>query len=261
MLKETLVNWLKLPEDGEVYELDDPRLTEKRRNIILQKHFLRKLYMDWYNDLKARLQKAPKGKIVEIGAGAGFFKQVMPEVITSDIMPLSHTDLTFSAEEMPFADGELSGIAMVDVLHHIPQPRLFFKEAVRTLKPGGKIVMVEPTNSAWGRFIFSTFHHEPWDSETKIWELPSSGPLSGANIALPWIIFVRDRKLFEQEFPELKVTDVKQHTPIRYLASGGVSLKSLVPSWSFGILSGIEKLFSPFSKFFSMFQTIEVTRQ
>ena len=121
--------------------------------------------------------------------------------------------------------------------------------------------MVEPTNSAWGRFIFSTFHHEPWDSETKIWELPSTGPLSGANIALPWIIFVRDRKLFEKEFPELKVTDVKQHTPLRYLVSGGVSLKALVPSWSFGILSSFEKLLSPFGKYFSMFQTIEVTRQ
>ncbi len=259
MLKEKLVKWLQLPE-MEQYDLDDPRLTEQRKQIILGKPFLKKVYIDWYNRIKERLADVPAGKLVEIGSGAGFFKEIVPQVITSDIMPLSSTDITFSAEDMPFADGELSAITMVDVLHHIPNARLFFKEAVRTLKPGGKIVMIEPSNSAWGRFIFSNFHHEPWEPGGG-WELPSSGPLSGANGALPWIIFVRDRKQFEQEFPELKITYIKQHTPLRYLLSGGVSLKAMVPSWSSGLFSLIENISSPISGAFSMFQTIEVTRK
>ncbi len=259
MLKKLLLSWLQLPE-MEQYDLDDPRLTEQRKQIITGKPFLKKIYIDWYNEIKSRLKNIPAGKIVEIGSGAGFFKEIMPSVITSDIMPLSSTDITFSAEEMPFADGELSGITMVDVLHHIPHARLFFKEAVRTLKPGGKIVMIEPSNSTWGRFIFSNFHHEPWNPQGD-WELPSSGPLSGANGALPWIIFVRDRKQFEQEFPELKITHMRQHTPLRYLISGGVSLKAMVPAWSSGFFSFAEKLTSPFSSTFAMFQTIEVTRQ
>ncbi|RYD82623.1 MAG: class I SAM-dependent methyltransferase [Sphingobacteriales bacterium] len=258
-LKERLGKWLQLPE-MEQFDLDDPGLTEQRKQIILGKPFLKKIYIDWYNEIKNRLAGVPKGKIVEIGSGAGFFKQIMPEVITSDIMPLSSTDITFSAEEMPFADAELSGITMVDVLHHIPHAKLFFKEAVRTLKPGGKIVMVEPSNSAWGRFIFSNFHHEPWNPLGD-WELPSSGPLSGANGALPWIIFVRDRKLFEQEFPELKITYMRQHTPLRYLLSGGVSLKAMVPAWSSGFFILLEKLTSPISNAFAMFQTIEITRK
>lgn len=249
---------LALPDKGEKYALDDPRLTESRRNIILGKPFLKKLYTDWYADLKKRLDKAPPGKKVEIGSGAGFFKQVMPDILTSDILPLSYTDYTFSAENMPFDFKELSGIAMVDVMHHIPKPELFFKEAIRTLKPGGRIVMVEPANSFWGRFIFKAFHHEPFDEKAG-WELASTGPLSGANIAMPWIIFIRDEERFEKEFPQLKIVEVVQHTPLRYLISGGVSLRALVPSWSFGFFSAIERLLRPL-KGFSMFMTVEIKR-
>jgi SAM-dependent methyltransferase len=257
--KGILHKLLALPGPTENYDLDDPRLTEARRDIILGKPFLKNLYVEWYNDLKKRLEKAPKGKVVEIGSGAGFFKQVMPEILTSDIMPLSYTDYTFSAENMPFSNGELSGIAMVDVMHHIPKPELFFKEAIRTLKPGGRIVMIEPANSWWGRFIFKTFHHEPFDQKAG-WELASSGPLSGANIALPWIIFVRDKKRFEEQYPKLKIVEVVNHTALRYLISGGVSLKALVPSWSFGFFRLIEKILSPASNIFSMFMTVEIER-
>ena len=63
-------------------------------------------------------------------------------------------------------------------------------------------------------------------------ELPTSGPLSCANDALPWIIFVRDRVTFEREFPHWHIELVKPIMPFRYLLSGGVSLRSLNPSLS-----------------------------
>ena len=259
-MKAFLRSKLMLPQYDKDFDLDDPGITEMRRSIIMGKPFLKKLYEEWYNVFKKKLQNVPSGKMVEIGSGAGFIKEILPDVITSDIMKLSTCDMVFSAEDMPFKDGELSAILMIDVLHHIPKPALFLKEAERTLKPGGKVIMTEPANSSFGHFIYTRFHHEPFNPKGN-WEIPSTGPLSGANGALPWIIFERDREQFEKEFPGLKIEKIKYHTPMRYLISGGVSMRTLVPNWSFGFFRLVENLLSPVSKYFSMFMTIELTRK
>lgn len=57
------------------------------------------------------------------------------------------------------------------------------------------------------------------------------GALSGANVAIIWIIFERDRYLFEQEFPESQIFDISLHTPLSYLLSGGLSVRQLAPSF------------------------------
>ena len=256
-MKEFIRKRLALPDPG--FELDDPRLTEFRRNIILEKKFLKALYTEWYTIIKNKLKDLPEGKIVELGSGAGFIKEVIPQAITSDILPLSSTDMTFSALEMPFADGELSAIVMIDVLHHIPRVADFFTEAIRCLKPGGKIIMIEPAIGLWGKFIYKRFHHEPLEPEAG-WEIPDTGPLSGANEALPWIIFVRDIARFRKEYPQLQLMGIRYHTPTRYLFSGGVSMRALVPSWFFHPMRWMELLLSPLGKHFSMFQTIEVKK-
>ena len=67
------------------------------------------------------------------------------------------------------------------------------------------------------------------------WEFASSGPLSGANGALPWMVFVRDRAEFEREFPELEVARIEPFLAFRYLVSGGVSMRSLMPGFTHGV--------------------------
>jgi hypothetical protein len=120
--------------------------------------------------------------------------------------------------------------------------------------------MNEPWNSAWGKVIYKNFHHETFNPQGD-WTIPSSGPMSDANGALPWIVFKRDIKKFESQFPDLKVKIIKPHAPLRYLLSGGVSMKSLVPQGSFSIISGIEKLLSPLAGWFSMFVTISIEKK
>src|SRR6187402_25446 len=130
------------------YELDDPKATLAHRDIILQKPFLKKLYNDWYDVFIKKAKEIKTGKYLEIGSGGGFLKEVFPEVITSDILNLPGVDQVFSAEELPFKENELASIMMLNVFHHIPKPYLFLKEAERTLVKGGKIIMIEPANSA-----------------------------------------------------------------------------------------------------------------
>ena len=145
---------------------------------------------------------------------------------------------------MPFDNQSLDAIVMIDVLHHIPDARAFFREATRCLKPGGRVVMIEPANTCWGRFIYTHFHHEGFDPNT-VWEFQSQGPLSTANGALPWIVFNRDRRQFESEFPSLQIINIRHHTPFRYLASGGLTLRQLVPTWSYPLFKGLEFCLSP----------------
>lgn len=241
------------------YDLDDPRTTLAHLEIIKSKPFLKRLYIRWYSILYERTRNLPGGRYLEIGSGGGFLKDIHPEFITSDIMPLPHCDVVLSAEKLPYADNELAAIVMVNVLHHIPNPEKFIAEAQRTLVAGGKIVMIEPANTPVSRLIYRNFHHEPFEPGAPGWKLEAGGPLSNANGANPWIIFERDRELFEKEFPKLSIKNIQYHTPFAYLVSGGLTLKSVVPGWAFGFVRGLEQVVP--GRLFGMFSTIEIEKK
>ena len=242
--------------------LDLPETSLQHRDIVLSKPFLKRIHQDWYQDFKqySNVSKID-GKIVEIGAGGGFLKDVFSEVITSDIMPLSVCDMQFSATEMPFENNELKAIFMLNVLHHIPNNEAFFAEANRTLKSGGFIYMIEPATTWFSKFIYKNFHHEPFDETVEDWKFASKGPLSDANGALPYIIFKRDLEKFQTLFPDLELIQFQYHTPFKYLISGGLSKPALVPYFMFGFVSFVEKLFSPIFSKIALFQTIIVRKK
>jgi len=242
------------------FSLDDPRTTLAHRDIILSKPFLKKLYEAWYEVFIKRARAIKGGKYLEIGSGGGFLKELFPEVITSDILPLPNVDLVFSAEEMPFKNEELSAIMMLNVFHHIPNPHLFLKEAERTLVKGGRIIMIEPANSFLGRLIYKNFHHEPFD-ETGGREIRAGNPLSHSNQALPYIYFERDKELFASLYPQLEIKNVKYHSPFSYVISGGVSRSNMLPTFMFPVIIGFEKLLSPISRAIGLFCTIEITKK
>lgn len=160
---------------------------------------------------------------------------------------------------MPFKNNSVSGIFMLNVFHHIKDTYLFLKEVTRCLKSEGRVVMIEPANTGWGRFIYTHFHHEPFDPKGD-WRLTKEGPLSSANGALPWIVFHRDRGKFVENFPQLTLKATFCHTPFLYLLSGGVSKKQLVPSGSYKFFKGCESLLRPLSPGLSMFMTVELEK-
>jgi SAM-dependent methyltransferase len=241
------------------YALDDPALTRLRVGLVRRKGFLRRLYAEWYRILNEPEETIPAGARVELGSGPGFLKEIIPGVITSDLMPAGNTDLVFSAGEMPFRAGSVAALYLVNVFHHLPQPRAFLREASRCLAPGGRIEMIEPFNTAWGRLVWRNLHHERFDLGAG-WELAGTGPLSDANGALPWIIFVRDRATFEREYPLLRIVDLRPFMPFSYLVSGGVSLRSLLPGRAFPLVRGIERLMGPLERALGMFAVIRIRR-
>jgi SAM-dependent methyltransferase len=241
-------------------DIDSPRTTALRRSIILEKPFLRKIYDEWYRLIAAKVPDGP-GAILELGSGAGFFREHVPQAVTSDIFPIQGVDRVIDAADLPFKDGTLKAVVMTNVFHHLPQPRSFLDEAVRCLRTGGRIVLVEPWNTIWSRFIYQRLHHEPFDPHSREWEFESNGPLSDANGALPWIVFRRDATSLANEYPILHVVSIREIMPIRYLLSGGVSLRNLMPGWSFGLWKAAEWCLSPLRRHLGMFAIITLEKE
>jgi SAM-dependent methyltransferase len=165
------------------------------------------------------------------------------------------------AQQMPFEDGSLRAIVFTDVMHHIPDVRRFFSEAARCLRPGGRILMIEPWVTPWSRFIYERFHHEPFLPDAENWSFPSTGPLSGANGAIPWIVFERDRHTFESEFPQLVVEQIRPFLPFRYLISGGIAMRSLMPGFTHTLWMYFEQLLEPCMSKLAMFAFLSVGRR
>jgi SAM-dependent methyltransferase len=236
-------------------DLDSPAIVPLRAALVRRKGFLSAIYRDWYARLAAAAAGGPEGKRVEIGSGPGFLKTRIPDLVSSDLVLADSVDMVFSCESMPFASASLSSLFLVNVFHHIQHPAEFLREAERCLRPGGHVVMIEPWNTPWSRLIWTRLHHEAFAPDAG-WDLPVDTPLSAANGALPWIVFERDRAIFDATFPKLRVTSVRPFMPVAYLLSGGVSMRTFAPGFLYPPLRRVDALFDRHG----LFAQIQLTR-
>ena len=239
------------------HPLDLPETTELHKSRIQIKPFLKKWYLEAYTQFIRVLDTCPDGKKIEIGSGGGFFKTRYPQIYTSDILELAGMDYTFDAQTLPFLEMELSGMVMLNVFHHIPNPALFLQEANRCLKHGGKICMIEPANTVFSRFIYKTFHHEPFDEKGSM-QIDPGRPLSNSNQAMAYIYFIREQKKLASLIPRLKLKRIQYYSPFAYLISGGLSKPALLPAWMYKTVRAFEFLFSPLNRYLAMFYIIEL---
>jgi len=240
-------------------DVDDPETTTLRRAIIRRKRFLHRIYDEWYDAIANELPPGPE-PVLELGSGAGFMGQQIPNLIASDILAVPGIDVVADGTRLPFQSRSLRGVVMTNVFHHIPDAPRFLAEAARCVRPGGALVMIEPWVTSWSTLVYRRLHSEPFEPDAPHWKLPSRGPLSGANGALPWIVFVRDREVFERDFATWCVASVQPMMPFRYLVSGGVSLRPLVPDFSYPLWQRLEAAMAPWMSTWGMFARIVVRR-
>jgi len=242
-------------------DMDLPESVSSVSMMIQKKSFLRKIYIKWYTELAASIPMNINGSVLELGSGAGFLKEFVPGLITSEILKIPGVDIIMDGHSLPFANSSLRAIVMVDVFHHLPCVESFLSEAGRCVKSGGVIAMVEPWCTTWSRFVYKYLHHEPFLPETNEWSFPAGGALSSANSALPWIVFKRDRDVFMNTFRQWEIKGISLHTPFSYLISGGLSMRSFLPARFYGVCSNIEKSLKPWRNQLSMFATIILVRK
>lgn len=242
-----------------IADIDSVETSKEHKRIIQSKKYLKNIYCEIYDDFKKVKELSPGGRILELGSGGGFLKEVLPQTITSDVVKFDGIDEVISAEELPFNNNSLAVIFMVNVFHHIKDVSNFLSEAERCLIPGGKVFMIEPANTLLSSFIYSNFHSEPFDRKSN-WKIESEGRLSSSNQALPWIVFKRDKKIFNEKYKSLKINMFSPYMPLRYIISGGLSMKQLLPDSSYGVISGLEKMISPLNGLLGLFYKIEVEK-
>ena len=242
--------------------LDDPSRVNEIRGRIHEKGFLRKFYEEVYSKYQDVANRCPEGGLlIELGSGAGFVKEVIPKVITSDTIPYEGNDRVIDAMNMPFKEGELSGIFLMNVFHHIPDVGAFLREASRCLRPGGRIFIFDQHVGWISSFVLKYLHHEPFNPSSEKWDFDSTGPLSDANGALAWIVFQRDRQKFERDFAGLKLERYTPHSPLRYWISGGLKNWSLLPGGAFGAASAVDQALVKVSANFGSFVDIELVKR
>lgn len=234
-----LRRWLTVPELRDL-DVDDPEAARRRRELLRARRGLAAIYRGWYDRVAGALPPPP-GRVLELGSGGGFLAERVPEAITSELMPLPGVALRLDAAALPVRAGSLRALVLIEVFHHLPRPRALLAEAARTVRPGGVVAMVEPWVTAWSRRVYR-LHPEPFDPNAPEWEAVPGGPLSGANIALPWIVFARDRRRFESEYPCWRLETVEPFLPFGYLVTGGLSLRAGAVRWTAPLVRRLERI-------------------
>jgi SAM-dependent methyltransferase len=229
-----------------------PDFFNVQRQLILNRPLIKRCYDDWYRRLLGDTRSAPaQGAILELGSGGSYLKNLEPAIVTSDVVP-GIAERVVDGRRLPFADGTLRALLMTHVFHHIPDVDAFFKEAHRALVPGGVISMIEVAHTPFARFFFKNFHHEPYDDAPKEWTFDQHDPMMDCNQALTWMIFVRDRALFDQRHPGFIVEKLELLPWLAYFSSGGVTSRYLIPKFLEGLLIGADRCLKPLQPLFSL---------
>jgi len=241
-------NILKKDELKEV-SVGSPEYFRVQKKLIFERPLLKHCYDIWYSKLTEDENSVPSdkaGKLLELGSGGSYLKDLRPEVITSDVVD-NVADLKVDARHLPFEDQSLRAIFATHTIHHIPEIEKFFQEAERTLVSGGVISLIEVAKTPLAKFLFTRFHPEPFIDETDKWSFDQIDSMLDSNQALSWIVFFRDKKKFEEKYPSL-VVEAWSYLPwLSYILSGGVTKESYIPSFLNPIIYLLDKLLTPFN--------------
>jgi SAM-dependent methyltransferase len=211
-----------------------------------ERPLLRRIYRDWFALIASRLARVP-GATLELGSGIGRLREFVPDLVTSDVEETPWADRVVDAARLPYGDGELANIVMLDVYHHLPQPAAFLDEARRTLGPGGRVVMLEPHVSPLSRLAYR-FHHERLELEGDGFAGSDSPDPMDANLAQTTLAFFKQRDEYARRWPELPVVETHLLSFLVYPLSGGFTRRPLLPAPLYGPLNAIERRLAPVLK-------------
>jgi SAM-dependent methyltransferase len=198
---------------------------------IRENPLLEQIYYSIYERIAAEVPAREYPRLLELGSGGGFFRDFAPHAITSECVEVAGIDRTVDACRIAeqFEEGSLDAIAAFNVFHHLPDAAGFLRGACKVLRPGGRIVLVEPWFTPVGQWFYRAIHHEPSILDADDWNIVGEGRLGGANSRLPTSVFRDSDERFSREFPDLVIVKREPFHKWLYLVSGGLRLNTRVP--------------------------------
>lgn len=260
---KSLLNCLRDPLiDG--IDIDSKDRLIVHREVLERKRLLQEVFTEFHHNFDKLDQQffTGDGLKIELGAGIKPIRDSYPDVLMTDVVDSPHLDFVLDAEDMNLKNDSVRVLFGQNCFHHFPHPDRFFKEANRVLTPGGGIILLEPYYGPIAKILFKRlFKTEGFDKDFPSWETPITGPMNGANQALSYIVFVRDKIRFERKYPTLKIVHFELcNNYLKYLISGGLNFRQLLPNWMSPLIHFAQCLLFPFNRWLSLHHVIIIKK-
>jgi SAM-dependent methyltransferase len=227
------------------------RLLEHRR-LWRAKPVLARVYEPWF---RALLSAAPAGaRVLEVGAGPGLLAEAAraarPDLrwLASDLHAVPWNTLAADAGRLPLVGGSVQAVVGLDVLHHLPDPAAFFREAARVLVPGGRLCLVEPWITPLSWIVYRFFHGEDCRLSVDPWRPFPQGLKDSfdGDAAVPWRL-LRDTPAGRWLELGLQTPRPQLVNAFAYLLTLGFRPRSLLPAAAAGPVMSLDRLARPLS--------------
>jgi SAM-dependent methyltransferase len=246
-------------------DVDGVSRLDLHRKMLTKKRMLRDVFTEFHHLFHKLNQRflSGEGAEVELGAGISPIRDSFPYVLATDIVEAPHLDKVINAEAMDIDDSSVRVIYGQNCFHHFPHPDKFLLELERVLIPGGGAILLEPYYGPFASFLFKRiFRTEGFDKNFHSWETPAEGPMNGANQALSYIVFVRDRAELERKHPSLEIVhEQRVGNYLKYVISGGLNFRQLLPDSMTGVVSMMEKILWPFNRWLALHHVVVIKKK
>ena len=260
-----MLRGLLVPPELEALDVDDPRRIELHASMLHRKPMLGEVFRECHRAFMERDLRhfGATGTRVELGAGVSPVRDTFPDVLATDVVPAPGLDRVIDALDMDLESGSVRALYGQNCFHHFPDPARFLAEAERVVAPSGGVILIEPYHGPFASLLYQRlFASEDFDKRMPGWTSAASGPMTGANQAMSYIVFERDREEFERRFPGLELVSAEPlPNYVRYLLSGGLNFRQLVPDGATGLIKRIEWLLRPALGMLALHQIIVLRRR
>jgi SAM-dependent methyltransferase len=159
---------------------------------------------DIYPRVLSLLPAAPGARLLDVGAGEGYFCQLAaergfaveacdrsPEQFRLPQVPFHAADLS---QSIPLPDASFDCVVSIEVLEHLENQAQFVHELLRVTKPGGRLILTTPNilslPSRWHFFLYgyTDCAPRPLDPTCAEFSMQHVSP-----IGLPQILFLLER--------------------------------------------------------------------
>jgi SAM-dependent methyltransferase len=230
---------------------------EIQRNLEVwsRKPQLQEIYRGFYQQIAQRIRGEEPGLVAELGSGMGSIKDVIPACVTTDLFPNPWLDRQENAYRLTFPDQSVSNLILFDVWHHLRYPGTALREFHRVLRPGGRLILMEPAASWLGRIVYHFFHHEPVGLHEPItWDAPENFTADEADYFAAQGSATRMFWWGEagNRLDGWRVTEVKPITSFAYLSTGGFSGPQIGGKPLHALMNFVDPVFGLFPRAFAV---------